>query len=116
MDFWSSQGPTPRTGLECRASWVAIAGRPPEQELRLRGLQTIAAAKKGKWRYSLAGCKVRVYEHPDGAISLSYGPHIVGRYAASAAPLQNRERPLKRRRLRSAVFLLARASNNALLQ
>jgi transposase len=45
--------------------------------------------EKTKWRYSLAGCKVTVYEHLDGTISVSYGPHIVGRYAASGAPLEN---------------------------
>ena len=49
--------------------------------------------EKTKWRYSLAGCKVKVYEHLDGTISLGYGPHIVGRYDASGAPLQQQLRP-----------------------
>jgi hypothetical protein len=48
---------------------------------------------KTKWRCSLAGCKVKVYKHLDGSISLSYGPHIVGRYDASGAPLQQQLRP-----------------------
>jgi hypothetical protein len=46
--------------------------------------------EKTKWRYSLAGCKVTVYEHLDSTISLSYGPHIVGRYTASGAPLESK--------------------------
>ena len=48
--------------------------------------------EKTKWRHSLAGCKVIVYEHLDGTISLCYGPHIVGRYAASGAPLESKLR------------------------
>jgi transposase len=43
--------------------------------------------EKTKWRYSLAGCKLKVYEHLDGTISLGYGPHIVGHYSASGVPL-----------------------------
>ena len=48
--------------------------------------------EKTKWRYSLAGCKVKIYEHLDGTISISYGPHIVGRYAASGASLAQKVR------------------------
>jgi len=44
--------------------------------------------EKTKWRYTLAGCKVMVYEHLNGSISLRYGPHIVGRYDAAGAPIQ----------------------------
>ena len=43
--------------------------------------------EKNKWRYTLAGCKVLVYEHLDGSISLRYGPHTVGRYDASGTLL-----------------------------
>jgi hypothetical protein len=45
--------------------------------------------EKNKWRYTLAGCKLVVYEHLDGSLSLRCGPHIVGRYDASGAPLQS---------------------------
>jgi transposase len=34
------------------------------------------------WRYSFAKCKVKVYEHLDGTISIGYGPHILGRYTS----------------------------------
>ena len=49
----------------------------------------ILQIEKNKWRYTLAGCKVVVYEHLDGSLSLRYGPHIVGRYDASGSPLQS---------------------------
>ena len=43
--------------------------------------------EKTKWRFSLAGCKVRVYEHADQTLSIGYGPHIVGRYDNAGTPL-----------------------------
>jgi len=32
------------------------------------------------WRATLAGCNVRVHQHPDRSLSISYGPHRLGRY------------------------------------
>lgn len=49
--------------------------------------------EKTKWRHTLAGCKLKVYEHLDGTISLGYGPHIVGRYAADGTPLTDAAKP-----------------------
>jgi transposase len=43
--------------------------------------------EKGKWRFSLAGCTVKVYEHPDGTLSVGYGPHLVGRYDSDGSAL-----------------------------
>lgn len=43
--------------------------------------------EKTKWRFSLAGCKVTIYQHADQTISIGYGPHIVGRYDVTGAPL-----------------------------
>jgi hypothetical protein len=40
-----------------------------------------------KWRGTLAGCSVIVHQHLDGNLSLSYGPHCLGRYAATGTPL-----------------------------
>ena len=34
------------------------------------------------WRGTLAGCSVTVHQHLNGELSLSYGPHILGRYTA----------------------------------
>lgn len=40
-----------------------------------------------RWRGTLAGCRVTVYEHLDATLSIGYGPHIVGRYDAGGLPL-----------------------------
>lgn len=40
-----------------------------------------------KWRGTLAGCSVTAHQHLDGTLSLSYGPHCLGRYDAAGAPL-----------------------------
>jgi transposase len=34
------------------------------------------------WRYSFAKCRVKVYEHLDGTLSIGYGPHTLGYYDA----------------------------------
>jgi transposase len=38
--------------------------------------------EKSRFRSSLAGCTVTIHEHLDGSVSIRYGPHVVGRYAA----------------------------------
>jgi len=40
----------------------------------------ILQIEKTRWRATLAGCRVTVYEHLDGSCSIGYGPHIIGRY------------------------------------
>jgi transposase len=40
-----------------------------------------------RWRGTLAGCRVCVYEHLDATLSIGYGPHIVGRYDVGGLPL-----------------------------
>jgi transposase len=35
-----------------------------------------------RWRGTLAGCCVTAHQHLDGTLSLSYGPHCLGRYRA----------------------------------
>ncbi len=35
------------------------------------------------WRGTLAGCNVTVHQHLDGTLSISYGPHALGRYTAA---------------------------------
>jgi transposase len=39
-----------------------------------------------KWRGTLAGCNVTAHQHLDGSLSLSFGPHCLGRYHADGAP------------------------------
>lgn len=65
--------------------------------------------EKTKWRFSLAGCKVTIYQHADHTISIGYGPHIVGRYddtgqplAAAAAANRRAKQAAKKRSARTA--------------
>jgi hypothetical protein len=37
---------------------------------------------KASWRYSFAKCRVKVYEHLDGTLSIGHGPHTLGSYDA----------------------------------
>ena len=37
------------------------------------------------WRATLAGCQVVVHQHLDGTLSLTHGPHRLGRYTAAGA-------------------------------
>ncbi len=39
------------------------------------------------WRGTLAGCRVLIAEHLDSRVTISYGPHLVGRYTAQGLPL-----------------------------
>ncbi len=43
--------------------------------------------EKTKWRFSLAGCQVNVYEHADQSLSVVYGPQVVGCYDQHGALL-----------------------------
>ena len=43
--------------------------------------------ERGRWRGTLAGCRVTICEHLDGKVSLVYGPHVVGRYTPQGVPL-----------------------------
>jgi len=48
--------------------------------------------EKTLWRGSLAGCRVTVYEHLDGTLSLGYGPKLLGRYTAEGVTLKPQDR------------------------
>ena len=43
--------------------------------------------ERQRWRGTLAGCRVIVYEHLDGTLTLGFGAHVVGRYSAEGTPL-----------------------------
>jgi hypothetical protein len=40
-----------------------------------------------RWRATLAGCQVVVHQHLDGNLSLTHGPHCLGRYDGTGTPL-----------------------------
>ena len=44
-----------------------------------------------RWRGTLAGCTVTAHQHLDGTLSLSYGPHSLGRYDERGSPILNRK-------------------------
>ena len=43
-----------------------------------------------RWRATLAGCQVVVHQHLNGTLSLTHGPHCLGRYDGGGAPLTDR--------------------------
>jgi hypothetical protein len=56
---------------------------------RRRDLERIFSLRieRVRWRATLAGCQVVVHQHLDGTLSLTHGPHCLGRYDANGAPL-----------------------------
>ena len=52
--------------------------------------------EKSRFRSTLAGCTVTIYEHLDGTVSIRYGPHVVGRFDGGGRSLQ--EATTKKRR------------------
>ncbi len=66
----------------------------------------ILQIEKTAWRATLAGCRVMVYQHLDGTWSITYGPHLLGRYNRTGLTLtletRKQRQPLgKRGSLRS---------------
>src|SRR5689334_11149909 len=43
--------------------------------------------ERTKLRGTLAGCRVVVHEHLDGTLSITFGPHVVGRYQTEAVEM-----------------------------
>ena len=48
--------------------------------------------EKSRFRSSLAGCTVTIHEHLDGAVSIRYGPHVVGRFPTAGENSQPESR------------------------
>jgi len=49
-----------------------------------------------RWRATLAGCQVMVHQHLDGTLSLTHGPHLLGRYTAEGAAQSATKMPARR--------------------
>src|SRR6201997_5507848 len=49
-----------------------------------------------RWRATLAGCQVVVHQHLNGNLSLTHGPHCLGRYTAQGTALATTEMPARR--------------------
>src|ERR1700720_796081 len=43
--------------------------------------------ERSKLRATLAGCRVTIHEHLDETVSITFGPHLVGRFNHEAVPL-----------------------------
>jgi transposase len=51
--------------------------------------------ERSKLRATLAGCRVTVHEHLDQTLSITFGPHLVGRYTADGQPAMEMTPPRK---------------------
>ena len=49
-----------------------------------------------RWRATLAGCQVMVHQHWEGTLSLTHGPHLLGRYTAEGAAQGAKKMPARR--------------------
>ena len=63
----------------------------------------ILQIEKSRWRNTLAGCSVKVYELLDGTVAVRFGPHEVARWVPGSLPapqpkIPSRARPLGHRR------------------
>jgi hypothetical protein len=52
----------------------------------------ILQIEKSRWRNTLAGCTVRVYEFLDGTVVVRFGPHEVARWAPDSLPARQPQR------------------------
>ena len=65
-----------------------------------------------QWRGTLAGCNVMVHQHLDGTLSLTHGPHRLGRYTAQGvaltatqnAPAENAVEKTRRGKVKKTTF------------
>jgi hypothetical protein len=48
-----------------------------------------------RWRATLAGCQVVVHQHLDQTLSLTHGPHCLGRYTAQGETLEATKMPAR---------------------
>jgi len=55
-------------------------------------------------RVSFAKCKVAVYEHIDGSISLGYGPHMIGYYSPKNLSVNSQKEKFAKRKRTSTNF------------
>jgi hypothetical protein len=42
---------------------------------------------EASWRGTLAGCTVMAHQHPDGTLTLTYGPRKLGSYSSQGRPI-----------------------------
>jgi transposase len=69
--------------------------------------------ERSKLRATLAGCRVTVHEHLDQTISITFGPHRVGRYTADGQPAMEMTPPRKSRLNRDSPGGLEKSGQKA---
>lgn len=79
--------------------WERVVARDNTVRIANRILQI----NKQKWRSTLEGCRVKVYQHFDGTMTVRYGAHIVGRYTADASPIVEEKKIVERTKKKRAM-------------
>ena len=84
------------------------------QDNTVRWTTILLQIQPQRWRSTLAGCRVVIYEHLDGTLTLGYGPHVVGRFGPQGeaildAKVKGKEKTGRKklaRKLKGANFFL----------
>lgn len=97
---WSGSAFLPLAGQELERIFALRHERVVNRDNTVEIAHRVLQIERTPWRNTLAGCRVTVYEHLDGALSVGYGPHCVGRFNAQGVPLLE---PLPRKRRPKAV-------------
>lgn len=77
--------PTSRTDLD--RVFSIQHERTVDQDNTVRWANISLQIQPQRWRSTLAGCRVVIYEHLDGTLTLGYGPHVVGRFTPRGEPM-----------------------------
>lgn len=77
--------PTSRTDLD--RVFSIQHERTVDQDNTVRWANIPLQIQPQRWRSTLAGCRVVIYEHLDGTLTLGYGPHVVGRFTPRGEPM-----------------------------
>ena len=72
---------TPATGKELNRIFSIQQERVVNRDNTIQFANRVLQIERTHWRGTLARCRVTVCEHLDGALSVYYGPHLVGRFA-----------------------------------
>jgi hypothetical protein len=79
---WSGSAFLPLAGQELERIFALRHERVVNRDNTVEIAHRVLQIERTPWRNTLAGCRVTVYEHLDGTLSVGYGPHCVGRFNA----------------------------------
>jgi len=87
------------TAAESGSAFVPLSGQDLDRIFSLQSERTVnrdntvsfdtltLQIERVRWRGTLAGCRVLVHQRLDNTLSITYGPHLVGRYDAQGKAL-----------------------------